>query len=87
MKELNEKYQTHFPLGAGKNVDEFLVSFIKTHSLEETKNIVKAHFENFKKLEFIKIFNVKNCDEKSLQTTEISSNIKRSQNKRKGGFF
>ena len=29
----------------------FLVSFIKTHSLEETKNIVKTHFENFKKLE------------------------------------
>lgn len=51
MKELDEKYQTHFPLGAGKNVDEFLNSFIKTHSLEETKNIVKAHFENFKKLE------------------------------------
>ena len=50
MKELDEKYQTHFPLGAGKNVDDFLNSFIKTHSLEETKNIVKAHFENFKKL-------------------------------------
>mgnify|MGYP004616676085 FL=1 len=40
-----------------------------------------------KKLEIIKIFNVKNCDEKSLQTTEISSNIKRSQNKEKGDFF
>lgn len=48
MNELNEKYNVQFPLGAGQKVDEFLDDFLKSHSLEETKNLVKAHFVNFK---------------------------------------
>lgn len=48
MNELNEKYNVQFPLGAGQKVDEFLDDFLKSHSVEETKNLVKAHFVNFK---------------------------------------
>ncbi len=48
--QLNKKYFTNFPLGAGKKVDEFLVEFMKTHELPEVKDLVKAHFKNFKDL-------------------------------------
>lgn len=47
MDEINTKYNTIFPLGAGKQVDDFLVEFLKTHEFSEVKDLVKAHFKNF----------------------------------------
>lgn len=47
MDELNKKYDTTFPLGAGKQADDFLVEFLKTHEFDEVKDLVKTHFKNF----------------------------------------
>ncbi|MCH5180406.1 MAG: ribonuclease HIII [Erysipelotrichales bacterium] len=47
MDEINAKYNTTFPLGAGEQVDDFLVEFLKTHEFSEVKELVKAHFKNF----------------------------------------
>lgn len=50
MDELNQKYGVKFPLGAGKEVDTFLEEFQKNHTLMEIKDLVKAHFVNYKKI-------------------------------------
>lgn len=50
MDELNAQYKTCFPLGAGKQVDIFLLDFLNNHSKDEIKDLVKAHFKNFKNL-------------------------------------
>ncbi len=50
MDELNEKYGVKFPLGAGKDVDNFLEEFQKNHTLSEIRDLVKAHFANYKKI-------------------------------------
>ncbi|MCH5172074.1 MAG: ribonuclease HIII [Erysipelotrichales bacterium] len=55
MDELNEKYQTIFPLGAGKQVDDFLAEFLKNHEFSEVKDLVKAHFKNFKNIFDLKL--------------------------------
>lgn len=50
MDELNQKYGVKFPFGAGKEVDIFLEEFQKNHTLMEIKDLVKAHFINYKKI-------------------------------------
>lgn len=45
---LEKKYKMTFPFGANKIVDEFCVTFIKKHGLEEFKKLVKQNFKNYK---------------------------------------
>lgn len=48
MDDLNNKYQTKFPFGAGKAVDDFLIEFSKTHKINEIETLVKKQFINYK---------------------------------------
>ncbi len=50
MDDLNKKYDTQFPKGAGKNVDNYLNEFIKKYSKEGLKEVAKLNFANIDKL-------------------------------------
>lgn len=50
MQSKNETYQTIIPLGAGKQVDAFGLTFLAQHGLSEFKNNVKWHFANTKRI-------------------------------------
>ncbi len=49
MKALNDKYGMEFPYGAGKNVDDFIVSFVEKYGEGELKKVAKLNWGNYKK--------------------------------------
>ncbi len=51
MTQLNNTYQTHFPLGANPHVETFALTFAKQHSLDTLKKVCKINFSTFKRIE------------------------------------
>lgn len=49
-EKLEKKYKIEFPLGAGKQADEFLKLMIEKHSFETIKKIAKINFKNIRDL-------------------------------------
>lgn len=56
IESLNEHYNLNFPLGAGKNVDEFTQKFISKYGFDELKKVSKNNFRNFQDLNKINLF-------------------------------
>jgi ribonuclease HIII len=50
MDELNKKYHTHIPYGAGNKVNDFAKSFVKKYGIKELEKIVKKNFKNYKEI-------------------------------------
>lgn len=53
IKEVNnisKNLGEQIPLGAGKKVDEFAISFAKKHGIEKLESICKSNFKNFKEI-------------------------------------
>lgn len=50
MKMMDEEHQTHFPFGAGKDVDVFLKEYMETHDEKELRLVGKLSFSNYKRL-------------------------------------
>lgn len=50
LEALGNKYDVVIPKGAGKNVDEFTLSFKDKIGLEELTKIIKKNFKNYQKL-------------------------------------
>ena len=44
---LSKQYGMKFPTGAGKDVDEFAIEFVKKYGLDEFKNLCKRNFRNY----------------------------------------
>ena len=47
---LEKKYNVSFPCGASAKVNQFALSFIKKHGLEEFKKIAKLNFANYQEI-------------------------------------
>ncbi len=47
---LSERYDMAFPLGAGENVDNFAVEFVRRYGTEELKKVSKFFFKNTSKI-------------------------------------
>lgn len=45
MRDMNEKYNIEFPLGAGKKVKEFVQEFNKKNSIDTLNKVAKMHFK------------------------------------------
>ncbi len=45
--KLSKEYGMKFPTGAGKDVDEFAIEFVKKYGLDEFKNLCKRNFRNY----------------------------------------
>lgn len=48
--KLDKKYKTHFPFGAGSQVDDFALKFLKKHGKEEFDKLCKQNFANYKRI-------------------------------------
>ena len=55
IESLNKQYNLNFPLGAGKNVDEFTQKFISKYGFDELKKVSKNNFRNFQDLNKINL--------------------------------
>jgi ribonuclease HIII len=51
MSILNDRYQTHFPLGANPHVESFALTFAQKHSLDTLKKVCKINFSTLKRVE------------------------------------
>ena len=47
---LEKKYKMTFPFGAGADVNNFAIKFIKKYGLDEFNKIAKMHFANYKEI-------------------------------------
>ncbi len=50
MENLSKKYGMKFPLGAGIEVDDFAIEFVKKYGVQELKKVAKLNFKNYKKV-------------------------------------
>ena len=50
MEEMGKEYGLTFPLGSGKDVDEFALKFAKKYGLDELRKVAKTNFKNFERL-------------------------------------
>lgn len=46
LEQYSQKYDIHFPKGAGEAVDAFGVEFVRQHSFDELSKVAKIHFKN-----------------------------------------
>ncbi len=49
-QKMEERYDTFFPLGAGKNVQDFILKFVKEHGKDALSEVAKINFKNFQTL-------------------------------------
>lgn len=50
MEEMDQKWDMHFCLGAGRNVDQCAKKFIKRYGFDALDQVAKTHFKNTEKL-------------------------------------
>ncbi len=50
MEKMSEQYHFHFPKGAGAQVDDAILRFVKEYGKEELRNVAKLNFKNIQKV-------------------------------------